>query len=65
MKIGKFVIFLFLIISFYMAIGKAVIEEESDCDKLLPFLKDKIENCCESDGGIECDNEGYITYLGL
>jgi len=65
MKIGKSVIFLFLIISFYFAIGKTIKEEESDCDKLLPFLQDKIENCCESNGGIKCDNEGYITYLGL
>ena len=64
MKIGKTVIFLFLIISFYLALGRVVKREESDCDKILPFIRDKNENCCEIHG-IVCDNEGYLINIGM
>jgi len=64
MKIRKFVIFLLLIISFYLAIGKVVEEEESDCDKILPYIRDKIENCCNITK-VECDNERYINSIGM
>jgi len=64
MKIGKTVIFLFLIISFYLVIGRVVKREESDCNKVLPFIHNKNEDCCKSKG-IVCDNEGYLLSLNL
>jgi len=51
-------------ISLYLVMGRVVKREINDCDKILPFLRDKNENCCKIPG-IECDNEGYITLIGL
>jgi len=64
MKIGKLVIFLFLIIFLYLVRGKVVKREINDCDKILPFLRDKYEDCCKITG-IICDNEGYLLKILL
>jgi len=69
MKFGNFIIFfLFSIreISFYLVRGQTNNKEKSDCTKLYNIInrdsKNYFNSCCEDDG-IECDNEGYITYF--
>jgi len=64
MKFGKFTTFSFLVIYFYFVIGIQVKKEESDCDKYLPYLHDKVENCCKIPG-VVCDNEGFLIEMGL
>lgn len=68
MKFLIFVASLFLIyeLSFNLVIGQTVNNEKSDCTKLYNFLKGNSEdyaNSCCGNNGVDCDNEGYITYI--
>ena len=58
----------FFEITFNFMTGLIYVNLKSDCTKLENFLNNDNKNyyndCC-SDPGIECDNDGYITYIGL
>jgi len=68
MKFSRFVESLFLIyeISIYSVVGQFISERNDDCAKLYTFLYGNPgiinNNCCNSHDGIECDNEGHITF---
>ena len=72
MKFGVFSVTLPLLVFFEMTFnfvtGYVYVSLNSDCTELNNFLNNDNKNyyndCC-SDPGIECDNDGYITYIGL
>jgi len=54
---------------YHLVIGQTINNEKSDCTKLYNFFKgdsnDYANRCCTENSvyHIECDSEGYITYL--